>query len=631
MAAPGDLQGGGGCPHEAAAHGDLPDAPPREAAACEQRPLAYYCGLIEAQQGAAQVLLSPADAAGLVACARALEEAWRGEEQLSDGLRGRLLEAKEVNMELVACKQALSDEIMELSKVLFEEANGMVAAELRERAHQEAKIRGLQRQLAVTGERLAAEQMQLAELRARLVRPARGGRRASALRTPRGEDDGCREDGCREDGCREDGCREDDSCRENDGCREEGDKSRKDEQPRKDDDCREAVDGTTVEKGCLRADGGGVESVNVPGEAASLLGALHLTYFEDLLPCYRVDTRTKCNGASGSVWTAINGSLSEDALAAFSRFVQQCTGGTGGTAGAGGRPPPSEQREGLFAIPYLRAIYESDVVPALRFDFKPKAYVKRLAKAMLCNTFAIERLPRTPPPHLEAGGGGAPPPSSRASLLAEEANERLRGIMSHLTRSLSTLGKASPPLSLAAADASASSSPSSPLASPLAPEAAEGAAGRRAFCALCGRHMQRRSEAPLHGAGRGLEGEGEAYRVRLEDSHAWSAIDADCRLRLVAAGHFFTFIRHMHGGLFVHRPTIDLYYDMLHLRRNLFYVRLGGGAATAFFLQSDYEQFHDQFHDQFQEQFHKQLLGRTAALPLQGATRRALAGDADGP
>lgn len=70
--------------------------------------------------------------------------------------------------EIQHSKDMVESELEELSRRLFEEANGMVASEKREKYNLEIAQRHLENQLKETKERLSAEQMQLKELRKRM-------------------------------------------------------------------------------------------------------------------------------------------------------------------------------------------------------------------------------------------------------------------------------------------------------------------------------------------------------------------------------------------------------------------------------------------------------------------------------
>ncbi|RCH93665.1 Guanine nucleotide exchange factor (GEF) which may activate RAB8A and RAB8B [Rhizopus azygosporus] len=70
--------------------------------------------------------------------------------------------------EIQHSKDMVESELEDLSRRLFEEANGMVANEKREKHNLEIAHKHLENQLQETRERLAAEQMQLKELRKRM-------------------------------------------------------------------------------------------------------------------------------------------------------------------------------------------------------------------------------------------------------------------------------------------------------------------------------------------------------------------------------------------------------------------------------------------------------------------------------
>ncbi|OAD78208.1 hypothetical protein PHYBLDRAFT_107449, partial [Phycomyces blakesleeanus NRRL 1555(-)] len=68
-------------------------------------------------------------------------------------------------IELQLAKDAVESELEELSRKLFEEANGMVANEKREKHKIEVAYEHLRKQLTETQERLSTEELQLNELR----------------------------------------------------------------------------------------------------------------------------------------------------------------------------------------------------------------------------------------------------------------------------------------------------------------------------------------------------------------------------------------------------------------------------------------------------------------------------------
>lgn len=70
--------------------------------------------------------------------------------------------------EIQHAKEMVENELEDLSRRLFEEANGMVAEEKRERSNLQVAYQHLENRLEETRERLAAEEMQLKELRQKM-------------------------------------------------------------------------------------------------------------------------------------------------------------------------------------------------------------------------------------------------------------------------------------------------------------------------------------------------------------------------------------------------------------------------------------------------------------------------------
>ncbi|KAJ3040950.1 hypothetical protein HDV00_010161 [Rhizophlyctis rosea] len=86
-----------------------------------------------------------------------------------DIMNQKLIDEIELRGELQAGKDALQDELEELTKTLFEEANTMVAEEARRRHQHEKKEKSLETLLAETQAQLQMEQMQLQELRVKMA------------------------------------------------------------------------------------------------------------------------------------------------------------------------------------------------------------------------------------------------------------------------------------------------------------------------------------------------------------------------------------------------------------------------------------------------------------------------------
>ncbi|ORX92214.1 hypothetical protein K493DRAFT_285989 [Basidiobolus meristosporus CBS 931.73] len=83
-------------------------------------------------------------------------------------LNGKYIDEIEKVSELSLAKQLVEGEYVELSSSLFEQANGMVASEAKQRFELELANKALERQLAETRERLVNEVSQLQELKEKL-------------------------------------------------------------------------------------------------------------------------------------------------------------------------------------------------------------------------------------------------------------------------------------------------------------------------------------------------------------------------------------------------------------------------------------------------------------------------------
>ncbi|KAJ3118317.1 hypothetical protein HDU96_002474 [Phlyctochytrium bullatum] len=74
------------------------------------------------------------------------------------------------------------------------------------------------------------------------------------------------------------------------------------------------------------------------------------------------------------------------------------------------------------------------------------------------------------------------------------------------------------------------------------------------------------------------------FRVSEQPDDAWCPICAPCRDRMVAACEFYNFVRHVRQGLYSTRRREDLFVEVMALKRRMFYARIGaaglaGGAA----------------------------------------------------
>jgi hypothetical protein len=435
-------------------------------------------------------------------------------------LQTKMLEQEEANAELKRARQALNEEIFELTKALFEEANGMVASEARARAHIEAARHKLEGQLEMTKEQLRLEKQQLYELRGKFT---------------------------------------------------------------KDKD-------VTIQPESKKSPFNKKEAV------VTLLEKRKHHYFPILLPQLRFDSRRRCDGPAAGIWDEISQKLAEGELSEFSRFVERSS---------------LLDVDGILGHPYMKRICETDVGPCLHFEFKPKPFVRKVVVAMLLNTCYVERVRRSDPEGgghsrmsseasntstvdlqiaaISMGGGFVEPIAMHheARLQSPTGEQRLRGFVSHFTTSVSSLPEAL--LANIGSNGNGNGNGSGGTSSPNGQMVQD----LPKFCALCGRSSVEDSTLLK-------------YRVRFQDSEPWMLIDSSCRQRLVAVGHFFTFIRHVRCGLYSNRPLIDLYYDMLHFRRYMFYARVSVGAGH-FFLQSDYEAYLDLIEGECKEREYEKL------------------------
>ncbi|KAI9258001.1 hypothetical protein BDA99DRAFT_606263 [Phascolomyces articulosus] len=65
------------------------------------------------------------------------------------------------------------------------------------------------------------------------------------------------------------------------------------------------------------------------------------------------------------------------------------------------------------------------------------------------------------------------------------------------------------------------------------------------------------------------------YRFRISYMDDWACIDRYCRDRLVAVCEFFVFIRNIRQGYYGRRTIPDLYHELIRLKLQIFYVRMG--------------------------------------------------------
>lgn len=395
-------------------------------------------------------------------------------------LEAELKTLREGQEELLQTKIALSEEVVELTKALFEEANGMVATEIKARHEIEMDRRRLERELESTRERLFLESQQLNELRARLGQPATFSASAGSL-----------------------------------GMQDAG---------------------------------------------SDLLSSLTLRYQEDLMPGRRCDTRQCLSAEHAPTWESIVAEVDgAGLLAPFNAFIEALSANTAASP---------ENDDAILSHPFMRHLLDTDVLPCLQAasleSARPKAFFKRLIIAMLRNQIGIERYavasvesptdlegePIERPASTSTAAGEEPLSAAPSRSTPQSPRTKLKGMFNQWARSVSSL----PDLTFGGELGNSNNNNKKPF-----------------FCCLCAHQ---------------ITVEEVCFRLTINASVDPHFLDARCRDRLVALGDLFTWLRHIRRGLMAHRPMIDLYFELLHWRRLLFYTRTN---STQFFIQSDAE------------------------------------------
>lgn len=404
-----------------------------------------------------------------------LAENERLKQRLEEAER-RLAEAREVNVELSRAKELLSEEIVELTKVLFEEANGMVAEETRARSQLESAKRKLQAELHQIQDRLRLESQQLQELKQKLYAH---------------------------------------------------------------------TSNTSV------ATGQSIEMASPTREPRLVaLDPENLSYFDLLFPDRRFSSRNKCHGPNGGAWKAIVGSIDLTLFDSFTKFLDIV-----------GRL----SEESFLGSPFVKRIYEMDIGPCLAFDCKANSFPKSLVRHFLRNECSIEKV--------NACSLLGSPIQRTLSAASQTASRYTTSAQPNLVDALSPDDLASPvePQSRLMAMVSEFTHSLTSIADPAYSPDGQLKRPQPTFCALCGSRLDACLDSSL-------------YRFKISEKDPPLLIDAACREKLVAVAELFTFLRHLRKGLFSSRPIVDLYFEVLHYRRNMFYARTG---SLAFFGQSD--------------------------------------------
>jgi hypothetical protein len=196
---------------------------------------------------------------------------------------------------------------------------------------------------------------------------------------------------------------------------------------------------------------------------------------------------------------------------------------------------------------WYRAVIEGEVETALWFEKRSRGFGSRVVKAMLSNECTIERSPIQATASLIDRPRSSSPQTSPIKTRKQQA---YMGIFSRLTDSVTSLP-----------DVISGSSSTHPR---------QGTTSGTCSCYLC-------------------SSEDCNWRLQLSINESnWRRICDSCRDRLVSVGDFCAFLRHIRTGLYISRPTIDLFAESLHHRRNIFYTRTH---SLPFFTISDFDQF----------------------------------------
>lgn len=295
-------------------------------------------------------------------------------------------------------------------------------------------------------------------------------------------------------------------------------------------------------------------------------GLFSLKYYDDLFPGQKFSSKKRQNCALSmeKSWDTIIKELPDLLFEKFSDFVQITSSfpankveNSSGKKKGTDTCLPSDER--ILSHPFLKGILETDVEPCFRFNpflpIKSRSFLRKLVISLLGNTCCIERLG---PNDLDYSAISCSMPTSPSNSQNDSKVKSKKSIKSLLLN----LSVTSLPESIVPA--------STPLDSETDERPLEEIA-KIPRCALC----KCKLGSP-------------AYRFRLaeNDGHGWFSIDSYCRDKIVAVGDLYTFIRHIRRGLFTHRPIADLYCELMHYLRNIFYVRIG---ATSFFIRNDIE------------------------------------------
>ncbi|KAJ3340002.1 hypothetical protein HDU93_007551 [Gonapodya sp. JEL0774] len=252
------------------------------------------------------------------------------------------IEKASFRAELQHSKESVQDELEQLTTQLFEEANGLVAAEKRQRAIAERQHRHLEDELRSTRNRLELETAQLEELRRRME-----GLEADNIRM-------------REDA---------EKAMNRERGREVEERDRRE---------REEVDGGLVRN---------LSAVGIDGKSSTGLE----DFAKDVTGGAKNSRASSEANPSAPSRSEDAGYASDDdgegnpddwidpmAIAAFADFLSAL---------------PSIRFVKVASLAFMRVAFEDDIEPCLRFGGAPKVSVRRIADAFVANTLFVQETP----------------------------------------------------------------------------------------------------------------------------------------------------------------------------------------------------------------------------------------------
>jgi hypothetical protein len=246
--------------------------------------------------------------------------------------------------------------------------------------------------------------------------------------------------------------------------------------------------------------------------------------------------------------------------------------------------------------------------PVLERTGKTRSFLKRLLPAMLKNNCIIEPLPNSPSSTASSYTTSTCNSPARAT---ESTRSSPLSIRSFITLKTSRRSESPTPLASTNANASPiniannsqfliddtnssffGSSPTSITSIESCPVSPTESAAmlKCSMCEASGKDSHSPSNIPL-----------PTHRFKITTtSNAsssydhWNLVCKHCRDRLVSVASFFTLIRHLLQGLHAHRPKLDIFFDLMQAKRFMFYTR--AGVDMEFFALSDFEAFSNKIH-----------------------------------